>query len=139
MHSPPTTIRVSPGGVLRISDAQLEGVAWLKRLITSDSVLGSCSRVAKEQMNRSLQSERVAADTQNLLGSVLESESVQHHAADFVWRVLTRTASVKSPSSEGASDRSGVAREDETGETAQAVMVLAERVAMLERALMGLR
>ncbi len=69
-------------------DATKIGAEYLRRVVTSPPVVGTCGGTASEQFQLVLNAKGTRQHTHELVASVLETESVQRHAADFVWSSL---------------------------------------------------
>ena len=68
--------------------ARTIGAEYLRRVLVSPPVLGTCGGTAAEQFRLVLNDQGTTQSTNELVASVLETESVQRHAADFVWASL---------------------------------------------------
>ena len=65
------------------------GTEYLRRVLTSAPVVGTCGGTASEQLSQVLHADSTRQLTHELVASVLEAESVQLAAAEFVWASLT--------------------------------------------------
>ena len=69
-------------------NARKIGAEYLRRVLVSPPVVGTCGGTAAEQFRLVLNANGTKQSTNELVASVLETESVQRHAADFVWASL---------------------------------------------------
>jgi hypothetical protein len=78
------------------------GAEYVRRVVSSPPVVGTCGGTASEQFRLVLNAEGTRQHTHELVASVLETESVQRHAADFVWASLIGAERIKRKSSQRA-------------------------------------